>query len=73
MIGTRTPGEVLGAANFHVGGDYRLRMPVTAWYTAKGELVEGTGVPVESEQSNTIDSLLSGRDLPMEIAVEALT
>lgn len=73
VIGTRTPGEVLGAANFHVGGEYRLRMPVTAWYTAKGELVEGTGVPVESEESNTMESLLSERDLPMEVAVGALT
>lgn len=72
VIGTRTPGEVLGAANFHVGGEYRLRMPVTAWYTAKDELVEGTGVPVESENANTIESLLSGRDLPMEAAREAL-
>lgn len=69
VIGTRTPGEVLGAANFHVGGEYRLRMPVTAWYTAKDELVEGTGVPVESENANTIESLLSGSDLPMEAAV----
>ncbi len=72
VIGTRTPGEVLGAANFQVGGEYRLRMPVTAWYTAKNELVEGTGVAVESEQSNTIESLLAGRDLPMEAAVDAL-
>lgn len=72
VIGTRTPGEVLGAANFHVGGEYRLRMPVTAWYTAKNELVEGTGVAVESEHSNTIGTLLSGRDLPMEAAMAAL-
>ena len=73
VLGTRTPGEVLGAANFNVGGEYRLRMPVTAWYTSKNELVEGTGVPVESEQSNTIQSLLSGRDLPMEAALEMLS
>jgi carboxyl-terminal processing protease len=72
VIGTRTPGEVLGAANFHVGGGYRFRMPVTAWYTAKDELVEGTGVAVESEHSNTVESLLSGRDLPMDAAMEAL-
>ena len=45
VIGTRTPGEVLGAANFHVGSDYRRRMPVTAWYTADGKLIEGEGVP----------------------------
>jgi C-terminal processing protease CtpA/Prc len=72
IVGTRTPGEVLGAANFHVGGDYRLRMPVTAWYTANDELIEGTGVPVQTEQANTIDSLVSGRDLPMETALRTL-
>lgn len=72
IIGTRTPGEVLGAANFHVGGDYRLRMPVTAWYMANNELIEGTGVPVETETANTIESLASGRDLPMETALRTL-
>lgn len=72
IIGTRTPGEVLGAANFHVGGDYRLRIPITAWYTASDELIEGRGVPVETEQTNTFESLLSGRDLPMETALRTL-
>jgi C-terminal processing protease CtpA/Prc len=68
VIGTRTPGEVLGAANFHVGSDYRLRMPVTAWYTAKDQLIEGGGVKPDTEQANTIESLIAGRDLPMETA-----
>lgn len=72
VIGARTPGEVLGAANFQVGGDYRLRIPITAWYTARNELIEGSGVPVQSEQSNTVESLRSGRDLPMEKGVEML-
>ena len=72
IIGTRTAGEVLGAANFHVGRDYRLRMPVTAWYTGNDDLIEGTGVPVQKEQANTLESLLSGRDLPMEAAMAAL-
>jgi hypothetical protein len=39
----------------------------------ENELVEGTGVAVESEHSNAIESLLSGRDLPMEVAVETLS
>jgi carboxyl-terminal processing protease len=45
VIGTRTPGEVLGAANFHVCGEYRLRMPVTAWYTAKTNWLRGREWP----------------------------
>ena len=72
VVGTRTPGEVLGAANFHVGLDYRLRMPVTAWYTAKDQLIEGGGVEPDMEQANTIESLVSGRDLPMEKAQSVL-
>jgi carboxyl-terminal processing protease len=72
VVGTRTPGEVLGAANFHVGADYHLRMPVTAWYTAKDQLIEGGGVEPDTEQANTIESLLSGRDLPMEKARSVL-
>lgn len=73
VIGTRTPGEVLGAANFNLGSDYRLRIPVTAWYTARHELIEGKGIAAEPEQANTIESLLGGRDLPMEVAMEALS
>jgi len=47
-------------------------MPVTAWYTANDELIEGAGVPVQTEQANTIESLVSGRDLPMETALRTL-
>ena len=47
-------------------------MPVTAWYTAKDQLIEGGGVEPDTEQANTIESLLSGRDLPMEKAQAVL-
>jgi C-terminal processing protease CtpA/Prc len=72
VVGTRTPGEVLGAANFHVGSDYRLRIPVTAWYTARDKLIEGGGVEPDTEQANSVESLVSGRDLPMEKAQTVL-
>lgn len=72
VIGTRTPGEVLGAANFHVGSDYRLRMPITAWYTASGELIEGEGVAPESEQGPTLENLVSGKDPAMDRALGSL-
>jgi carboxyl-terminal processing protease len=72
VIGTRTPGEVLGAANFNLGSDYRLRMPVTAWYTASDELIEGSGVQPQAEQVNTVESIRSARDLQMQAAMEVL-
>ena len=68
LIGTRTPGEVLGAANFHVGSGYRLRIPITAWFTSAGELIERKGVEPDIESSNTFESLRAGRDIPMETA-----
>ncbi len=73
VIGTRTPGEVLGAANFQVGSDYRLRLPVTAWYTASDELIEGKGIQPQAEQSDSLESLRLARDMPMEAALQSLS
>lgn len=74
LVGTRTPGQVLGAANFKVGGDYRLRIPVTAWYMPDGELIEGKGVNPDYEVSPSLESLRAGIDVQMEEAVRtALT
>lgn len=69
LVGARTPGQVLGAANFKVGGDYRLRIPVTAWYMPDGELIEGKGVRPDHEVSPSLESLRAGMDVQMEQAV----
>ena len=45
---------------------------MTAWYTASNELIEGKGVEPQAEKSNTIESLRSSRDLPLEAAFSAL-
>jgi carboxyl-terminal processing protease len=44
IVGTRTAGNVLGAANFNVGAGYWVRLPVFGWYTSKGDCLEGKGV-----------------------------
>ena len=44
IIGKQTAGNVLGAANFKVGGGYWVRLPVFGWYTSKGNCLEGKGV-----------------------------
>lgn len=71
LVGTRTPGQVLGAANFKVGGDYRLRMPVTAWYMPDGELIERKGVVPDREVSPSFENLRAGKDVQMEAAMSA--
>jgi C-terminal processing protease CtpA/Prc len=44
LVGKKTAGNVLGAANFKVGGGYWVRLPIFGWYTSKGECLEGKGI-----------------------------
>jgi C-terminal processing protease CtpA/Prc len=60
VIGQRTRGNVLGAANFKVGGGYWLRLPVFGWYTSRGCSLEGAGVDPDVNVSG--DSLMHGVD-----------
>jgi C-terminal processing protease CtpA/Prc len=60
VVGQRTRGNVLGAANFNVGGGYWLRLPVFGWYTSRGCSLEGTGV--SPHVSVSAESLLQGAD-----------
>jgi len=69
LVGAPTPGQVLGAANFKVGGDYRLRIPVTAWYMPDGELIEGKGVVPDYNVKPTLEDLRAGKDVQMERTV----
>lgn len=69
LVGATTPGQVLGAANFKVGGEYRLRIPLTAWYMWDGELIEGKGVPPDHEVRPSFDELRAGNDVQLELAI----
>ena len=69
VIGTNTPGEVLGAANFNVGLGYTLRIPITGWFTPQNDLIEGRGVTPDKISAHTLGDLRDGRDLPMEEAL----
>lgn len=44
IVGTKTAGDVLGAANFKVGGGYAVRLPIFGWYTPRGACLEGKGI-----------------------------
>jgi carboxyl-terminal processing protease len=62
IVGSRTKGEVLGGANYRVGERYRLRLPAAAWYTWRGEVVEGRGVLPHSEIALSLPDLQHGLD-----------
>jgi carboxyl-terminal processing protease len=72
LVGSKTAGEVLGAANFTLTGGYILRMPVTGWYTWQDECIEGKGVEPHFAIENTPESLASGVDTQLDKAIEVV-
>jgi carboxyl-terminal processing protease len=65
-VGTRSAGEVLGGANFRVGSEYRVRIPVAAWYTWSGRTIEGEGVSPDVPVEVELEDLRRGIDKQME-------
>jgi C-terminal processing protease CtpA/Prc len=72
LVGARTAGEVLGAANFKLENGYRLRMPVAGWYTSRGECIEGKGVEPDVPIEISPEALASGVDNQLEKTLELL-
>jgi C-terminal processing protease CtpA/Prc len=72
-VGTKTAGNVLGAANFGVGEDYWLRLPVFGWMTWQGACLEGTGVEPDIAIESDPDLLGRGADPQMDHAVRILS
>jgi C-terminal processing protease CtpA/Prc len=70
IVGAKTAGTVLGAANFAVGSGYWLRLPVFGWYTAAGDCLEGKGVSPDVPVDVDPQILNAGTDEQMEKAVE---
>lgn len=73
IVGSRTAGEVLGAVNFLVGEDYRLRMPIGGWMSWDDRLLEGRGVQPDLEVIPTAADLRAGRDLPLSESVRLIS
>ena len=70
IVGQKTRGNVLGAANFKVGGVYWLRLPVFGWFTSKGRSLEGNGVDPDVLVEVSPDALAAGQDNQMTKAIE---
>ena len=73
IIGTKTAGNVLGAANFKVGSGYWVRLPIFGWYTSKGESLDGKGVTPDICIDVDPCQLSAGVDQQMDKALEVLT
>ena len=73
IVGKKTAGNVLGAANFKVGSGYWVRLPVFGWYTSKGDCLEGKGVSPDVVVEVDPCQLNVGVDQQMNKAIEILT
>jgi len=70
IVGQKTRGNVLGAANFRVGGGYWLRLPIFGWFTSKGRSLERNGVDPDVLVEISPDALADGQDNQMTRAVD---
>jgi carboxyl-terminal processing protease len=70
IVGQKTRGNVLGAANFRVGSGYWLRLPVFGWFTSKGRTLEGNGVEPVVQVEILPEALAAGEDNQMRKAIE---
>ena len=70
IVGTCTPGRLVGSKAFKVGDGYFLILPVGAYVTWQGNRLEGQGIKPESEVPLSYEAISSGRDNQLEAAVE---
>jgi C-terminal processing protease CtpA/Prc len=70
IVGTCTPGRLVGSKAFNVGDGYFLILPVGAYVTWQGKRLEGQGIKPESEVPLSYEAISIGRDNQLEAAVE---
>jgi C-terminal processing protease CtpA/Prc len=72
IVGKKTAGNVLGAANFKVGSGYWVRLPIFGWYTSKGDCLEGKGVVPDVLVDVDPVQLNEGTDQQLNMAIQIL-
>jgi carboxyl-terminal processing protease len=69
IVGTKTPGQVLGGTGFKMGHGFVLRVPVVTFCTWSGTTLEGKGVEPDYVVELSRDCLRQGRDSQNERAL----
>lgn len=70
IVGTKTPGRLLSGSAFKVGHGYILGLPVAAYLTWQGRMLENNGIVPKFTIELSRDALREGRDTQLETAVE---
>jgi carboxyl-terminal processing protease len=70
VFGSRTAGAALPSAFLRLPNGDGFQYPEASYVSENGRILEQNGVTPDVVVSKTIESLLAGRDLPLEAAVE---
>src|SRR5258706_13686712 len=69
IVGTKTPGRLLSGSAFKAGFGYIVGLPVAAYLTWEGRLIEGKGVSPTIPVGLSPEQLLAGEDPQMQKAL----
>ena len=72
IVGKKTPGRLLSGTTFRVKPGYILGLPVAAYLTWQGNLIEGKGVTPSVSVELSSDQLIAGDDAQMQQALEVV-
>src|SRR6266436_10321842 len=70
ILGTKTSGRLLSGSAFKAGFGYIVGLPVAAYLTWQGRLIEGNGVSPTIRVEQSAEQLLAGEDPQMQKALE---
>jgi carboxyl-terminal processing protease len=70
IVGTKTAGRLLSGTTFRAGSGYIVGLPVAAYLTWEGKLIEGKGVAPGLMAELSAEQLLAGEDIQMQKALE---
>jgi carboxyl-terminal processing protease len=70
IVGTQTPGRLLSGSAYKVGHGYILGLPVAAYLTWQGRMLENNGIVPKFCIDLSRDALRDRRDTQLETAIE---
>jgi len=73
IVGTKTAARLLSGSTFKAGSGYIVGLPVAAYLTWQGRLIEGKGVTPSIPVELSPDHLISGQDPQMQKAIEIVS
>jgi len=72
IVGTKTPGRLLSGGAFKVGHGYILGLPVAAYLTWQGRILENDGITPAVSTELSREGLREGRDTQLETAIDVV-